>query len=113
LQRSPGEALKYPEEDKTLNIPGKAAEKRAERKETDRKEKISLSPEKSTEPASHGDNDCVGRKVHSDGPRGLINAGREAPAYMVERYVDDRRIDDDHECGKHDGEANDPFVRLR
>ena len=103
-------ALKDPEKHKALEIPGRAAHKRAKGEEGDGKDEIALSSKELAQPSGHGDDDSIGCKIGGNGPGGFIDACGEAPANMIERDIDDRCVDDYDKRRQHDCDDNNPSI---
>ncbi len=96
-----------------LDVPDKAAEQRTQGKKGHGENKVALPSEEPAEPAGHGDDDGVRCQIGRNGPSRFVNSRRKASPDMIERDIDNRRVNDDHERGQHHGEGDEPLVSFR
>ena len=90
--------------------PGRAAEEGAGREQHDGADLVVLAAEEPAQPAGHRDDDRVGDEVGVDRPGGLLDAGGERAADVVERDVDDRGVDDLDQRRQHHREGDEPLA---
>ncbi len=113
LQTASGEPLQDAEDDELGETAGHAAEQGSNGESGDTGQQHSAASEVAGQPPGHGQDDGVGDQVGGDDPGAFFVGGAEISGDVRDGDIDDRGVQNLHECGEHHGDGHDPRIDRR